>query len=91
MADGSGRDARWDYPKTESRNTGGVVSSLLATLFLHYSFDAWMRRTFPRIPFEYYADEPSAIAEQAEHLKAALEKRLAECHLMLHPQKIQVV
>ncbi|WP_369726251.1 hypothetical protein AB8Z38_17440 [Bradyrhizobium sp. LLZ17] len=50
-----------------------------------------MRRTFPRIPFEYYADEPSAIAEQAEHLKAALEKRLAECHLMLHPQKIQVV
>ena len=31
---------------------GGVVSPLLANLFLHYTFDAWMGRHFPGVPFE---------------------------------------
>ena len=31
---------------------GGVVSPLLANLFLHYAFDMWMRRNHPAIPFE---------------------------------------
>lgn len=35
---------------------GGVISPLLANLFLHYAFDEWIKRTFPRIPFERYAD-----------------------------------
>ena len=26
---------------------GGVISPLLANLFLHYAFDVWMRRNFP--------------------------------------------
>ena len=73
---------------------GGVVGPLLANLFLHYAFDAWMRRTFPRIPFERYADNAIChcrTRQEAEHLKAVLEKRLADCHLTLHPQKTQVV
>ncbi|OKO71448.1 group II intron reverse transcriptase/maturase [Bradyrhizobium sp. NAS96.2] len=73
---------------------GGVVSPLLANLFLHYAFDAWMRRMFPRIPFERYADDAIChcrTRQEAEHLKAVLEKRLADCHLTLHPQKTQVV
>ena len=36
---------------------GGVISPLLANLFLHYAFDTWMARSFPRIPFERYADD----------------------------------
>jgi RNA-directed DNA polymerase len=36
---------------------GGVVSPLRANLFLHYAFDLWMQRTFPRVPFERYADD----------------------------------
>ena len=36
---------------------GGVVSPLLANLFLHYAFDGWMRRRYPEIPFERYADD----------------------------------
>ena len=36
---------------------GGVISPLLANLFLHYAFDAWMRRTYPNVPFERYADD----------------------------------
>jgi retron-type reverse transcriptase len=31
---------------------GGVVSPLLANLFLHYTFDRWMQRYHPDIPFE---------------------------------------
>jgi retron-type reverse transcriptase len=34
-----------------------VISPLLANLFLHYAFDAWMARNFAHIPFERYADD----------------------------------
>ena len=36
---------------------GAVVSPVLANLFLHYAFDLWMRRTYPGIVFERYADD----------------------------------
>ena len=36
---------------------GGVISPLLANLFLHYAFDVWMRKTYPHLPFERYADD----------------------------------
>ena len=36
---------------------GGVISPLLANLFLHYSFDIWMDKYNPKIPFERYADD----------------------------------
>jgi group II intron reverse transcriptase/maturase len=36
---------------------GGVISPVLANLFMHYAFDAWMAREFPRVPFERYADD----------------------------------
>jgi len=36
---------------------GGVVSPLLANIFLHLAFDTWMAQTFPQMPFERYADD----------------------------------
>jgi retron-type reverse transcriptase len=36
---------------------GGVVSSVLSNLFLHYVFDKWMERNFPNYPFARYADD----------------------------------
>ena len=36
---------------------GGVISPLLANLFLHYAFDDWMKRNYPNNPFERYADD----------------------------------
>ena len=36
---------------------GGVISPILSNLFLHYTFDIWMRRNHPAIPFERYADD----------------------------------
>jgi RNA-directed DNA polymerase len=43
--------------KAEVANcVGGVISPLLANLFMHYAFDRWMDREFPDCPFERYAD-----------------------------------
>src|SRR5258708_30514564 len=36
---------------------GGVVSPILANLFLHYAFDIWMQTHHPEVPFERYADD----------------------------------
>ncbi|WP_407071698.1 reverse transcriptase domain-containing protein, partial [Acidithrix ferrooxidans] len=36
---------------------GGVISPILANLFLHYAFDKWMVKNFPDAPFERYADD----------------------------------
>jgi hypothetical protein len=43
--------------RTRGTPQGGVVSPLLANLFLHYAFDHWMQRSFPSVPFERYADD----------------------------------
>jgi group II intron reverse transcriptase/maturase len=73
---------------------GGVISPLLSNLFLHYAFDVWMGRNHPEIPFERFADDVICHCQseaQAQELRAALERRFAECALMLHPEKTQVV
>lgn len=73
---------------------GGVISPVLANLFLHYAFDEWMKRHHPKVPFERYADDMICHCdsqEQAQALKAELAQRLAECGLELHPQKTRVV
>ena len=73
---------------------GGVISPLLANLYLHYAFDAWMQRHHPSIPFERYADDVVCHCrskEEAASLLEALRERLADCHLELHPDKTRVV
>jgi len=73
---------------------GGVISPLLANLFLHYAFDAWMRREMPGVPFERYADDiicHCRSEEEARTLWRRLECRLRDCGLALHPQKTKLV
>ena len=73
---------------------GGVISPLLANLFLHYAFDLWMAREFPHIPFERYADDAIChcrSAEEARALRCALEDRFAAVKLVLHPEKTKIV
>ncbi len=73
---------------------GGVVSPLLANLFLHYAFDLWMNRQYPQIPFERYADDGICHCRsraEAEMLRVAMEKRFAECGLELNLQKTRIV
>ena len=80
--------------RTRGTPQGGVVSPLLANLFMHYAFDVWMRRTFPRVQFERYADDAvvHCVSEaQARYVLSAIRERLAECGLELHPIKTKIV
>src|SRR6202007_1322735 len=81
-------------PRTGGTPQGGVISPLLANLFLHYAFDVWMARKFPHIPFERYADDiicHCKSAEEARALWSAMADRLAACKLVLHPEKTKIV
>ncbi len=73
---------------------GGVISPLLANLFLHYGFDKWMARNNPSIPFERYADDVVCHCKsevQAKGLWQELKRRFSQCGLELHPQKTKIV
>jgi group II intron reverse transcriptase/maturase len=81
-------------PRTAGTPQGGVISPLLANVFLHYALDMWMMRTFPHIPFERYADDAIChcrSAEEARALWSAIVDRFAACKLVLHPQKTKIV
>lgn len=80
--------------RTQGTPQGGVISPLLANLFLHYALDAWMKREYSFVPFERYADDvvfhcrTSLLANQ---LLAALKERLRDCDLEAHPGKTRIV
>jgi group II intron reverse transcriptase/maturase len=79
-----------------SRGTpqGGVISPILSNLFLHYTFDLWMKRTHPDLPWCRYADDGLVhcrTEQEAEALKAELQARLAACGLEMHPAKTKIV
>lgn len=80
--------------RTAGTPQGGVVSPLLANLFLHYGFDQWMLRTFPQHPWARYADDGVVHCRteaEALHLLAALGERFKTCGLALHPDKTRVI
>lgn len=73
---------------------GGVISPLLANLYLHYAFDKWMDKEFGQLRFARYADDIiiHCISEsQAEHVLKQLKERLKQCDLEVHPDKTVIV
>src|ERR1700739_4355758 len=90
-------------PPTPTRRTtmpdiahcvGGVISPLLANLFMHYAFDTGMAREFPTIPFERYCDDAvvhCGSEAQARQVQDAIAARLEQVGLQLHPDKTRVV
>lgn len=73
---------------------GGVVSPVLANLFMHYTFDKWMDIYFPNTPFERYADDAiihCKSEKESQIILECLEKRLKQCGLDLHPDKTKIV
>lgn len=80
--------------RTAGTPQGGVVSPLLANLFMHYAFDDWLKRHYPDVPFERYADDALIHCRskaQAEQLLGAVRERLRQCGLELHPTKTKLV
>jgi group II intron reverse transcriptase/maturase len=80
--------------RTKGTPQGGVISPLLANLFLHYAFDRWMQRTYPRVRFERHADDALVHCRserEAQEVLAAIRDRFAQCALELHPVKTRIV
>jgi RNA-directed DNA polymerase len=80
-------------PRTKGTPQGGVISPLLANLYLHNAFDRWMAQNNSLNPFERYADDiviHCSNKEEAEHVLIGLQKRLDEYGLTLHPEKTKI-
>jgi RNA-directed DNA polymerase len=81
-------------PHTRGTPQGGVISPILMNLFMHYAFDSWMKREYPRSPFARYADDAVVHCRtraQAEVVMQAIASRLQACGLTMHPEKSKVV
>lgn len=73
---------------------GGVISPILANIFMHYAFDKWMELNSPNTPFERYADDAIVHCKDEIEAKETLGKlhlRFRECKLELHPTKTKIV
>jgi RNA-directed DNA polymerase len=81
-------------PRGRGTPQGSAVSPVLANLFLHYAFDAWMAREHPGVVFERYVDDAvvhCATEHQARAMVLAISERMVEVGLRLHPDKTKIV
>jgi RNA-directed DNA polymerase len=73
---------------------GSAISPLLANIFMHYAFDAWMARKHPDLTFERYCDDcvvHCRSEHQARQVRDDIATRLAQVGLELHPDKTRIV
>lgn len=83
-----------EVERTRGTPQGGVISPLLANLYMHYAFDVWLSRHYPDVLFERYADDAvvhCGSEARAREVLEALHERLAECGLDLNPEKTKIV
>ncbi len=80
--------------RTSGTPQGGVISPVLANLYMHYAFDRWMVTQNPDNPWARYADDAVVhcrTRQEAENLLTRLKKRLETCKLEIHPDKTKIV
>ena len=73
---------------------GGVISPLVANIFMHFAFDKWMERRFPILRFERYCDDVIVhcrTQKEASFVKYEITQRLKECKLELNDKKTKIV
>jgi group II intron reverse transcriptase/maturase len=91
-------DGDISYPEAGTPQ-GGVISPLLANIFLHYVLDVWFEREVKpclkgRAFLVRYADDfvmGCACEEDARRVLAVLPKRLGKYGLTIHPDKTRLV
>ena len=88
LEDGSLEERKTGTPQ------GGVISPVLANIFLHLAFDTWIAQSAPDAPFERYADDiviHCRTEARAREIHQAIIQRLARCRLQAHPEKTKIV
>jgi group II intron reverse transcriptase/maturase len=81
-------------PRKSGTPQGGVISPVLANLFLHYAFDDFMVKEFPLIPWARYADDGithCVSLKQAKYLQRRLQERFETLGLELNLEKTKIV
>lgn len=81
-------------PREAGTPQGGVISPVLANLYLHYAFDEFMMSTFKHLKWARYADDGIVhcmTLKQAEYVKKKLEARLRKFGLELHEEKTKII
>jgi group II intron reverse transcriptase/maturase len=81
-------------PTLHGTPQGGVISPLLANLFLHVVFDKRMEKIHPEKPFERYADDivvHCKTEKQALFMLRQIKARMNDCKLTLHPEKTRTI
>lgn len=87
-------DGGIEESKGKGTPQGGVISPLLANLYLHYSLDQWLAKHYPTVSFVRYADDivlHCRTEEEAQELLTALRERLREVRLRLNEAKTRIV
>lgn len=82
------------HERSKGTPQGGVISPLLANLYLHYAFDSWLERQGLNVKFERYADDiivHCKTKEQANRVMSLVSERLLECKLELNTDKTKMV
>ena len=85
-----------DKEEKRSKGTpqGGVISPLLANIYLHYAFDLWMEKEKGWTAWERYADDivvHCVSKEDAQKVLQQIRERLSECGLQLNEAKTKIV
>jgi group II intron reverse transcriptase/maturase len=73
---------------------GGVVSPLLANLYLHFTLDKWLSKHYPEVSFVRYADDIVLHCNsktESEEVLRAVKERLAEVKLRIKEEKTKIV
>lgn len=81
--------------KKEGKGTpqGGVISPLLGNLYLHFTFDQWLNKHYPKVSFVRYADDiviHCTSKTEAEEVLEAVKGRLAEVKLQIKEEKTRI-
>ena len=89
------QDVKGNLISREGKGTpqGGVISPLLANLYLHYTLDKWLDLHYG-VPYVRYADDVIIHCQsekEAQVLLQAIRERLRDCGLRLNEEKTQIV
>ncbi|PTN02428.1 group II intron reverse transcriptase/maturase [Mangrovibacterium marinum] len=86
-------DGKSQQPNGKGTPQGGVVSPLLANLFLHYCLDKWLARYYPETRMVRHADDlilHCRTERESKVVLTAVKQRLTSCGLTAHPEKTKI-